>query len=532
MDILKINKKMFLKNQKVILLNNKIVLKQNKSTPGIKIINLKCKKNTNYIIFIDIECFNNKIFFWKENIDRIFLVDGINKIKIFNKVEYIFNLYILVSEPKINNFFKIKNIYCKINKLDQENINKNPNIFLFCDNNNLKNKIINYLVANNLCVTTNKHNSSKIYIILGNCNMQTDKPVISDLIRNNYNQVALFDINTLKKQLNFILDNYDFFVANNYNINKKICIIATHNTNFSSNILNNINKNKIKIYLDIWNGHNNFNKINTNILMNIADICYCEFMLGNSVYYSNNIKHNQKLIIRCHRFEITKDFYKNINLKKINKIIVINKLMKNLLINKLMFPEYLIEIHNLNINYLPDFDKKELKNDKYNLLMIGNNFNENKRLDTTLELLEKLLKKSTKYNLYLVGDSINKYTNNNYILYIKKKIKEMEKNIQIINKIPRNQLVNYYKKSGYICSFSNIEGCHVSVSEAMKYGCTPLIMRWEGAKYYYPNEYIFDSIDEIVNVVNKPININRVLYFFNKFYKNHSKKFKINDEIN
>ncbi len=54
----------------------------------------------------------------------------------------------------------------------------------------------------------------------------------------------------------------------------------------------------------------------------------------------------------------------------------------------------------------------------------------------------------------------------------------------------------------------------------MASGSIPLVLSWEGSKYFYPNEYIFDSIDKMVLFVKnkKSIDTKYLIDFIKKRY--------------
>ena len=59
------------------------------------------------------------------------------------------------------------------------------------------------------------------------------------------------------------------------------------------------------IQVDEWTGHELHDPQRSKNLLEWADIIFCEWLLGNAVWYANNKKDHQKLIVRLHRFELT-----------------------------------------------------------------------------------------------------------------------------------------------------------------------------------------------------------------------------------
>jgi hypothetical protein len=59
----------------------------------------------------------------------------------------------------------------------------------------------------------------------------------------------------------------------------------------------------------------------------------------------------------------------------------------------------------------------------------------------------------------------------------------------------------FYSRIGLILSGSDYEGSHHSVAESMASGVVSVIRNWEGASDIYGNDYVFESVDEAVQVI-------------------------------
>ena len=67
------------------------------------------------------------------------------------------------------------------------------------------------------------------------------------------------------------------------------------------------------IKVDEWTAHDVHDKKKSEDLLEWADIIWCEWLLGNAVYYSENKTPNQRVVVRTHRFEIDRDFGNKVN---------------------------------------------------------------------------------------------------------------------------------------------------------------------------------------------------------------------------
>ena len=350
--------------------------------------------------------------------------------------------------------------------------------------------------------------------------------VISNKLLKTDKQIGLYDTNhkieTLIHLINFCIKNYDHMQKNIISNNKKILTLVSHNFTFANDIIQGIDFTKIKVYIDMW--HSKLHNI-SDLCAKISDIVFCEWCLANAIYYSRIIKKTTRLILRIHRFEITKPYLSYINFNKVDEIITINSYIKNLLNKTFKCPIDKITEIPLNTPIPEILIAKEIKYDlkKKNLCMIGTNHKYLKRIDIVLKIFKKIQNHSNNYfNLYLIGSKKSElYSLDNNIKNMLCNIK----NITIIDFLPRNKLFEKYNEMGYIFSVSDVEGCHTSVSEGLAFGVIPLIYRWYGSDLYYPEKYIHYNSEQIINfIINSQDNFKKLSLEACKFYKNIYKK--------
>ena len=70
-------------------------------------------------------------------------------------------------------------------------------------------------------------------------------------------------------------------------------------------------KKQYNVLLDKWSGYKTHNKRISLELLGKADIIFCEWSLGNIVFYSKYKKPHQKLYVRIHRFESSENYWNN-----------------------------------------------------------------------------------------------------------------------------------------------------------------------------------------------------------------------------
>lgn len=126
---------------------------------------------------------------------------------------------------------------------------------------------------------------------------------------------------------------------------KKILISIDGKSHFIDEIVEKL-KEEYEITLDEWDNKNCDLRIK---YLGEYDIIFCEWCGNNAIWYSNNKKQNQKLIIRLHRWELYAIHFFKTNWKNVDKIIFISPYIQEQAI--IRYSEY----YNLNKD---NFDEK------------------------------------------------------------------------------------------------------------------------------------------------------------------------------
>lgn len=262
------------------------------------------------------------------------------------------------------------------------------------------------------------------------------------------------------------------------------------------------------VKIDKWKGHNTHDELYSKECINWADVIFCEWGLGNAVWYSNNKLKYQKLIVRIHSQERRSKFYEKFNIDNIDTVITITPYMFEEVSNLMNIPRNKIK---MIFNYV-DFNKFDKNKDEkaiYNLGMIGM-CPKSKRLDLAIDILEKLIEKDNRYKLYIKGKQPAEYS----WLMAREDERVYYENLfkRINNSIYKENIVFdgfskdvdvWFSKIGYILSTSDLEGSHVSVAEGIASGSVPIIFNWDGADTIYQSTYICKCVDDAVEMIIK-----------------------------
>lgn len=338
----------------------------------------------------------------------------------------------------------------------------------------------------------------------------------SNLSKKTFNKLSNFlneNINYLKNEL--ILHKryeavYNSIIKNDYkkflDVSKKRLIVAGYDLKFIKPVLKYLGD-EYNIQIDEWTGHDAHNEQKSIELLNWTDFIFCEWLLGNSVWYSQKKMNHQKLIIRAHKFELTRDFGNKINYSKVDGVISVSYYYLELFAKEFKIPRHkmillsnYVETDIYNGNKSADF--------KNNLAIVGF-VPKWKGLLKGLKILKMLKDHDEKFKLYLIGKNykeidwiMNNPVERSYFQECENYIKENQMQDSVIFKgwMERSEMFN---NIGYVLSLSDIESFHLAPAEGLVDFTLAFLLNWDGVEYVYPQEIIFDNINDIKDEIIK-----------------------------
>lgn len=303
---------------------------------------------------------------------------------------------------------------------------------------------------------------------------------------------------------------------------KKI-LFAGHDLKFAKFIIEYFeNHENYSVKIDEWSGHNIHDESKSIELLNWADIIFCEWGLGNAVWYSNNKRSNQKLIVRMHLQERDTIYPSKFNDKNIDVYVAISPYIYEEFSRVCKIPRNKMKMI-YNIVDCEKFDLEKIKNAQFNLGIIGI-LPMRKRLDKAVNILSKLYKNDTRYKLYIKGKMPNE------VDWIAKNEEESEYYKQVFEDLAKSEfkenvifdgygddIETWLQKIGYVLSTSDFESFHLAPMEGAASGACPIVMNWDGSDTIYEDKWIFENENDVVETIirlnKKVINRDEIKYY-------------------
>lgn len=277
-------------------------------------------------------------------------------------------------------------------------------------------------------------------------------------------------------------------------------LVAGHDLKFSGDIIATLEANGHTVVIDKWAGHSQHDSEQSLLMLEDADVIFCEWSLGNLAWYSNHKLPGQRLISRFHSQELFTKYPTQVDFSKVEKIIFVGEFIRRVAIRKFGIPEHLTTIIPNTVN-LAELDQPKIPGSEFNIGLVGI-VPEQKGLDVALDLVANLRETDERYKLFIKGRRPEEYS------WMADRPKEMafyEAQYERINSDPRlqgavtfdehgNDMPDWYRKIGIALSVSSFESFHFTIADGAASGAIPVCLAWPGAELIYPNTWLSTSI--------------------------------------
>lgn len=263
------------------------------------------------------------------------------------------------------------------------------------------------------------------------------------------------------------------------------------------------------INVDEWAGHEIHDVEKSKKLLEWADIIWCEWLLGNAVWYANNKLQHQKLVVRVHRFELTTKYIKLLDYSKVDIFFTVSVYFYEKFIEKTSVDRSKVRLLS-NYLILEKYQKYDQPDKLFNIAMIGI-LPSRKGYYNGLLVLKELIQNNLKYKLHIYGKHPTELS---WILNNKDQMEYYNKCNKFIQDNNMSEYVILHGwadipkeigKIGYILSVSDDEeipeSFHLAPAEAFAAGNIGLFLPWRGVEYIYPKKYILNDINEITSYI-------------------------------
>ncbi|MFI8778704.1 glycosyltransferase [Brachybacterium paraconglomeratum] len=273
-------------------------------------------------------------------------------------------------------------------------------------------------------------------------------------------------------------------------------VIAGYDLKFITPIISAL-EDLYSIRVDEWIGHDRHDLEQSQEMLEWADLIWCEWLLGNAVWYSRNKRRDQTLIIRMHRFEAYREFGHKIDKSRVDAYITVSLFTLEDFVRSFdldrsrcrVIPNYID-----SQGYRQGSDPERV----YKLALVGA-VPKRKGLHRAVHVLSRLREVDSRYELTLFGQNYSEMP------WLSRIDEEREYFEEVSHQIKALGLSNHVRHAGWVdtkaaladhgvvLSTSDAESFHVAPFESLAAGNAAVVLKWDGAQYVYPAECIADS---------------------------------------
>lgn len=231
-----------------------------------------------------------------------------------------------------------------------------------------------------------------------------------------------------------------------------------------------------------------------------ADTIICEWAGPNAVWYSQNKRDDQTLIVRLHRFELSAGWIKDINIDRVDVVICVSEHYAMLTREATGWPADKIRVIANSVD-IEQFARPKIPQARFTLGMIGI-APSRKRLDLGLEILSEVRRIDPRFTMAVKSKMPWDYW------WVWKNQDERAHYHQVFENMARDPFLQdavsfdgfgpdvaaWLQRVGFVLSTSDDESFHLAPAEGMASGALPVLLPWPGVETIYERQWIRSDV--------------------------------------
>lgn len=294
-------------------------------------------------------------------------------------------------------------------------------------------------------------------------------------------------------------------------------LVAGHDLKFAQSIMQELKAQGHNVLVDQWAGHAQHDEEFSRKLLLEADVVFCEWTLGNAVWYADNVKPYQRLVTRLHSQELFTPYLKKLNHERVDQIMVVGQHIADIAVRDHGIPKSkLVVIPNtvtVPLNVEPKADTA-----RYRIGLVGI-VPAQKHLDRALDLLSILRKTDSRYTLAIKGKRPEDYSwmaqRPEEMAFYEKQYDRLRSDPLLLGAVTfdgfGDDMSEWYQNIGVVLSVSDFESFHLTIADGAVHSALPAVLAWPGADQIYPASWLSASVKEMAKRIDSS-NESRVAY--------------------
>lgn len=280
-------------------------------------------------------------------------------------------------------------------------------------------------------------------------------------------------------------------------------LIAGHSLSFAAPIARRARQTGAEVRESLWPGNGIRDEAASASALAWADVVFCEWCLGNAVWFSRNKRQGQRLVVRFHRMELQTAHPAALELERVDALVFVARHVLEQACERFGWdrddPRLQVVPNAIEPTALAG---PKLPGAEFTLAMIGY-VPQLKRLDRALDLLDLLRARDERYRLLVKGRPPWEYEwmagrdeERRYFAKLLRRVERVPNLRRAVSFEPFGEDVPaFLRRASWIVSTSEVEGHSLALAEGMASGATPLILERPGASEQYEPRWVHADAD-------------------------------------
>lgn len=294
-------------------------------------------------------------------------------------------------------------------------------------------------------------------------------------------------------------------------------VLAGHDFKFAGELVELLKSDKsVELRIDEWATLHKHDENISAELVEWADVVICEWAGPNAVWYSENKRDGQALVVRLHAFELRGAWIKNIVQEAVDALVCVSSHYKQMTHAVTSWPLDKIAVIPNAVDQ-QDLDRPKQKGANFRLGLVGM-VPFIKRPDRALDLLEELLLEDSRYMLHIRGRMPWEYSyewgkplqQQAYMEFFGRIGASEELRSHVVFEPFGADMGSWLSKIGFVLSPSTRESFHLAPAEGMASGAIPVFWDRPGVREIFGEDYVVADVrDAALRVQHLSSNLER-----------------------
>lgn len=279
-------------------------------------------------------------------------------------------------------------------------------------------------------------------------------------------------------------------------------LVAGHDLKFLAPYIAALETHGHTVLIDHWAGHSGHDAEKSKVLLEQADVVWCEWGLGNAVWYSRHVTPSQRLVIRVHLQEIDLPYLRKVCIDAVDSFVFVGELIRRAAIEGHGIPaDRAVVVPNAVAT--DSLARPKTAKSAHTLGLVGI-VPQRKRLDLAVDLVEQLREVDPQFCLRIKGKRPEEYP------WMEKRPDEMRYYLAQYERIDRlnadagedvitfdphgSDMAEWYQGIGVVISVSDFESFHLTLADGAASGADAVSLAWAGADLIYPSSMLFADV--------------------------------------